>query len=362
VKRKQGFTLVELLVVIAIIGVLVALLLPAVQAAREAARRAQCSNNLRQIGLGMHNYLSTFKFFPPGQRQYYYKGYTWAWSAYTLDFMEEPGIKQLINFKLDPFNIQNVGSPPGNTKTPTGMSPTGPCCGGTAQVISLYVCPSAGVIDTRHRNEERRILDPLNKFGGMAITDYSGITGPKKSSQIDPVQIHDQLTGQVYKNNLGVLLSIDDLVDSQINTGSPGGILVAPQISPRMITDGLTSTILIGETSGRAWDYSSVNSAHPSGKADAAWAYGTNVIALGGGPSPPASMINRFQPSPPANSVPAGSPAHWTDKHQLYSDHPGGVQALMCDGSVQFLDEKTDALVMWALATRSNNDIAELPQ
>src|SRR5688500_14607520 len=96
-KRKFGFTLVELLVVIAIIGVLVALLLPAVQAAREAARRMACSNNLRQIGIGLHNYHDTYKTFPPaisywgpwvpqGQMP---NREAWAWSVLLLPFVEQ---------------------------------------------------------------------------------------------------------------------------------------------------------------------------------------------------------------------------------------------------------------------------------
>ena len=131
-KHANGFTLVELLVVIAIIGVLVALLLPAIQAAREAARRTQCANNLRQIGIGLQNYLSASKNFPPGQQQYFYQGYTWAWSAYTLNYLEEPNTYSLLNFMLDPFNVQNVGSPIGSIAPPMGTPTSGPCCGGSA--------------------------------------------------------------------------------------------------------------------------------------------------------------------------------------------------------------------------------------
>src|SRR6516164_6961000 len=105
--RRSGFTLVELLVVIAIIGVLIALLLPAVQAAREAARRAQCVNNLKQIGLAMHNYLSAIGQFPPGRVN--------VWGAYAqmLPYLNQRPIFDAFNFNLspdiDPANFTGAG-------------------------------------------------------------------------------------------------------------------------------------------------------------------------------------------------------------------------------------------------------------
>ena len=88
--KRRGFTLVELLVVIAIIGVLVALLLPAVQSAREAARRASCTNNLRQIGVGIHNYESTWKTMPPGS----YHAVFGTWILHLLPFVEQQALHQ----------------------------------------------------------------------------------------------------------------------------------------------------------------------------------------------------------------------------------------------------------------------------
>ena len=104
-RRARGFTLIELLVVIAIIGVLIALLLPAVQAAREAARKSSCSNNLKQIGLAMQNYHSALNVFPPGyisrvQTDGTELGPGWAWAAQSLTQMEQMSLFNTINFSL----------------------------------------------------------------------------------------------------------------------------------------------------------------------------------------------------------------------------------------------------------------------
>ena len=161
---RYGFTLVELLVVIAIVGVLVAIVLPAVQASREAARRMQCHNRLHQIGLGLHNYHAAFARLPTGAiqvRPIPPNGKQFAWSAFMLPHVEQPAVYEMIDFKL-PFDA------PENAKA-------------GATIIPTYVCPS-----TPHDTYQR---------SGRAVTDFGGIYGERISGNNDPptgVMIHDQ--------------------------------------------------------------------------------------------------------------------------------------------------------------------------
>src|SRR5687767_1036914 len=122
-KRRSAFTLVELLVVIAIIGVIVALLLPAVQAAREAARRSSCSNNLKQIGLAIHNYMGTIKSMPPlGCYPPGWVGDSWSPQARILPYIEQENLKNLAN--LDLSYIHPVNFAVTKTRVPVYLCPS----------------------------------------------------------------------------------------------------------------------------------------------------------------------------------------------------------------------------------------------
>jgi len=163
-RSNRGFTLIELLVVIAIVGVLVSLLLPAVQAVREASRRISCSNNLHQIGIALQNYHTAFRRFPPGGievRPQVPRGKQLAWSAFVLPYMGETAAYEKIDFDYPFDHDRNEAA--------------------SKVVIGTYLCPST----------PRDV--PL--IQGRAATDYGGIYGERIMGRNDPprgVMIHDQ--------------------------------------------------------------------------------------------------------------------------------------------------------------------------
>ncbi|HEY2147753.1 MAG TPA: DUF1559 domain-containing protein [Pirellulales bacterium] len=323
---RNGFTLIELLVVITIIGILIGLLLPAINAAREAARRTMCSNNLRQIGVGMHNYLSAFGGFPPGQADYSNSppyNRTWSWCSYFLDFVEEKALKMQIQFR------QDHRSPP-NWKSDLS--------GPTNRIVPIYICPSTSHVQMLPSmlpaRADSRIAD-LNGNGamepgtgeGLACIDYGGNSGVRNTdAQGNPVI--NPATKQRYANNQGVLLNVSDLINLGIT-----GALVAPRVKPAMIVDGMSKTILVGESSGRAARDG------PSWRLSGTWSAGTNCINTSG-------IIN----APDA-----------IETDQYHSDHGNGVNMLFCDSSNHYLTETIDINVLRGLCSRNgfetiNND------
>jgi len=315
---RSGFTLVELLVVIAIIGVLVALLLPAIQAAREAARRTHCANNLKQLGIGFHDYLTAKKSFPPGEQQFCYQCEPWAWSALILPYMEETATYDQLQLKNDPTKVPNCGPP--NAK--------GEYLAPAQRVLPMFLCPSTSRIDVLSVSEERRITD-YNKNGrwdageGLAVMDYGGISGPDDS-------LPNPITTKPYGKDRGVLLNL-----AQMKTIP--GIHCAKQVAPRNITDGMSKTLLLAELSGRGYNW-------PKKTLRGTWADGNSVFSL-------AYPIN--MPEPPA---PGQIATAWVQDQSIFCDHSGGAYVLMCDGSAHFLAETLDVQVLYALATRDNED------
>lgn len=158
--QSKGFTLVELLVVIAIIGVLIALLLPAVQQAREAARRMQCSNHLKEMSLAMHNYHDTHKVFCMGNRYYGPGGYpkydddnAWGWPVFLLPFVEQDNLYQSFNMNVSPWTSEMAD----NYFNKYGPSPVTtnkiPC----QSMPALFSCPSVPAVGPEHEFKDYAI-------------------------------------------------------------------------------------------------------------------------------------------------------------------------------------------------------------
>ncbi len=227
--RQYGFTLVELLVVIAIIGILVALLLPAVQAAREAARRSECGNNLKQIGLALHNHHDTYKVLPPGGSGPSTNAATGptapftgniGWLVYILPFMEQSSLYDKFNFAA------NFDASPNSALVPT--------------LVSGYQCPSGVVVDAT--------------LGAAGKTNhYYGNMGPRGTNPTTSVAY-----STVGSASHGVI--------------SRHGVL-GPNTKVRFadVTDGTSNTLVVGEISRkdancyrawtRGWDGSAMGSA-----------------------------------------------------------------------------------------------------
>jgi len=296
--RRGGFTLVELLVVIAIIGVLVALLLPAVQAAREAARRMSCQNNLKQIGLAIHNHHDTMRYFPPSATsQPFHPG--WAgqhgWGQFTLAFIEQGNMANQYKWEnnwFDPPNQPIVGLR-----------------------IKTFLCPS---VPTPNRMDvgTATSVPATPPAWNASPTDY---TPPTRIAQ------------------------------NAITAGfvSPGPAHIDGMMVTNMklrfadVTDGTSSTIAIVESAGRParWQKGKLINTQQSNTA-ASWADRNNLIA-------------------PTGALPDGSarlgpcPMNCTNNQELYSFHPAGCMAVFGDGSVRMLSNTMTLTTLSSLITKA---------
>ncbi len=329
----RGFTLVELLVVIAIIGILVGLLLPAVQAAREAARRMQCSNNIKQLSLALLNYESTHKRFPPGA--------THARSPRARGGAGNSFGPSYLGLLL-PYIEQNALA---NQLTWIGRSPG-------------YV--NEGTVGPDNAGQLNRI--PILAAGPLPMTRCPSSAGPI-SNGYEPFLHYAGIAGCVDPVTFTETRLFNDGVLGLISGGGMMTANVANAIAK--CTDGTSNTIILGEMSGRlerltAGTYSFV----AASGTDHGWMMGTRVNGTPPNHDPAASgderVFNtvslRYSPNqePFANQLFPGMGSNLGANNPLNSSHAGGVMIGLTDGSVQFLAENIELETLKKLATRDD--------
>ncbi|MCA9109603.1 MAG: DUF1559 domain-containing protein [Planctomycetaceae bacterium] len=328
--RQRGFSLVELLAVVAIIAILIALLLPAVQMAREAARRTQCKNNLKQLGLALHNYHDTFLTFPIGARRQ--RGTGPSWYVGLLPYFEQQNV----------FNQFDMDGP--NNGFPTLPPPFGSNNGVVMDNIklSMLFCPSSPLPEMR----ENGFAPPTDQFQ----PSYVGIAGATN---------HDGFTFGDQKLSTCCL----PFNDGQIS--ADGMLIPNRQVKIREVTDGTTNVIFVGEASDYLRDAAG-NKQHVDGAFPNSWITGTSAIGtppnylneFGAFVPPPAAYnLTTIRYAPNSSYDQPGVRDDHGPNNPLASAHSGGVHTLLADGSVRFIRENLELNVLKRLSARADGQV-----
>ncbi len=343
-RLRPAFTLIELLVVVAIIAVLIALLLPAVQAAREAARRAQCVSNLKQIGLALNNYISTYDVLPPGRVNSHITGQGNCWGAYAeiLPQLEEQVIFNAFNFNLPP------DTDPTTTLAAANVT-------GFEVFLNVLICPtdSTPTLITVSNGNYATHNYPMNTGSGYSVvqrpaaplTDIpNGVLF--ENSAISPAAIIDgtsntvavsetvrSIPGATYANNPSEVFLITG------NNSTTGPPLTSDADYVSMCLSLPPTTTQFQDTRGVRWHYG----------------------------APGHSLYNhRRVPNDPQPDCRGGLPhSNRTDpiwnwlSHNItaHSKHPGGVNAVSCDGHVQFIKNSISVPVWQSLGSRNGGEV-----
>jgi prepilin-type N-terminal cleavage/methylation domain-containing protein/prepilin-type processing-associated H-X9-DG protein len=306
--RRSGFTLVELLVVIAIIGILIALLLPAVQAAREAARRSQCTSNMSQLGIALHLYQGVYEIYPSGvvnpkgPIRSQPIGYHMSWLVQILPYAEEQNLFDHIDFSQGAYAKKNAPA--------------------AAIGVRLFACPSdisyGGWSSTPSPDAQPEDLGPRGP------SNYAGC--------------HHDVEAPIAADNHGVLF---------LNS----------RIRPRDVTDGLSHTLFVGEKLNE-----------PN---DLGWMSGTRATLRNTGVLPNLGSVGRTGgipmpgavPGPDAGGAADQSPADMEKQlltvGSFASRHPGGFNILLGDGAVRFLSQSVPLQLFQQLGNRADGQLMQ---
>ena len=351
-RSPSGFTLIELLVVIAIMGVLVGLLLPAVQAARAASRRMSCGNNLRQIGIAMQNHYAAQRVFPSGYESFpssdgtapawahidpttWDAGPGWGWGAQLLDYLEQNSISQGANFQEPFWEAEHAAL--------------------VSTSLEVFLCPSA--------TGEREPFAIMDEPGDPLLIDGREIVVGRSNY----VASHGQEScwGECGASTTGIVFTNiydstteDVVIDGDVSQVADGPFYRNSRTSVREITDGTSNTIFLGEHSSllseKTWvgvlpgAFTHPNFTSPENGPDAA----ATLVLVHAGPSGGELDITGF---------PIIHPINFPTFHvgQMYSEHPGGGQIGMGDGSVRFLSEDVDLILFAELSSIAEGEVIE---
>jgi prepilin-type N-terminal cleavage/methylation domain-containing protein/prepilin-type processing-associated H-X9-DG protein len=331
--ETRGFTLIELLVVIAIIAVLIALLLPAVQAAREAARRMQCTNHLKQLGLGLHNYESVAGALPPSMAM---SGsgstITWSngWSVHgrVLPFMEQGAAFNSINFTLR-YSV------PENTTV-------------ASLVVSSFLCPSEVNTQPKPTTTARY---GVNNYGWNAGDWYvwGGFAGPQNRA---PFQINQSRRFAEFTDGLSNTVVASEVKAYQPGLANCGTVLAnvnnpsavpSPSSDPHAVAPEYNAGCTLSATGHTEWVDGAV---HETGFTTA-WTPNRRIVRTGGDPGRDLDLVGRREST--------GGPTFAAVTSRSY--HPGGVNALFGDGSVRFLKDSINGDTWRALGSLRGGEV-----
>ncbi|HBL46353.1 MAG TPA: prepilin-type cleavage/methylation domain-containing protein [Planctomycetaceae bacterium] len=344
--KTRGFTLIELLVVIAIIATLIALLLPAVQQAREAARRSQCKNNLKQLGIALHNYHDTHSSFPAG---YYSYGTSngsgpawaaidpatwdaapgWTWGTMLLPYMDQAPLYNALNLNLPCWDLANLSA--AQTKLP------------------VFLCPSSSGGDEPFLVQDAS-GSPLLKGGSQLRFGRSHYVASHGQESCWG-ECGSSTTGEVF-TNIYTKTTKTVTINGDASKVADGPFFRNSRTRMRDVTDGTSNTIFLGEHSSKLSDktwvgvvpgaFTHPQFTSPENGPDAA----ATLALIHAGPSGGELDITGF---------PIVHPVNFPTYHvgQMYSEHTGGGHVCMGDGSVRFVSENID-LLLWAVDSSIN--------